>query len=237
MSNFYAVGAVTATIAYVLRGVGDAVQGAGVHFNRPDRLRDDLTVGEAGVNIYLYKIDPDPSFRNADLPFTWTDGQPAALPQAALDLNYLVSFYGDDTRFEPQRLLGWTEAALHREAVLTPDTINAAINTSTYKPYVGEADLAQQLPQVRINPLSLSLEDMSKIWSVFFQTQYLLSVAYQASVVLVVPEESPPIPAPPVLEVDLQIHTGTLQSPAERVIVESPPTTRLTPLRREPSDE
>jgi hypothetical protein len=39
--------------------------------------------------------------------------------------------------------------------------------------------------QVRFTPLGLSLEELSKVWSVFFQTPYSLSVVYRASVVLV----------------------------------------------------
>ncbi len=36
-------------------------------------------------------------------------------------------------------------------------------------------------------PLSLSLEELSKLWSVFFQTAYTLSVAYLATTVLIEP--------------------------------------------------
>ena len=39
--------------------------------------------------------------------------------------------------------------------------------------------------------LPLSTEDLSKIWSVFFQTPYMLSVAYQGSVVVIESEEIP----------------------------------------------
>ena len=44
----------------------------------------------------------------------------------------------------------------------------------------------------------LSLEELSKLWSVFFQAPYALSVAYQATVVLIDGEENPS-PALPVL--------------------------------------
>ena len=44
---------------------------------------------------------------------------------------------------------------------------------------------------MRFTPLSLSLDELSKVWSVFFQTPYLLSVAYQASVVLIETDDAP----------------------------------------------
>jgi hypothetical protein len=38
---------------------------------------------------------------------------------------------------------------------------------------------------VRFTPLTISLEELSRLWSVLLQVQYVLSVAYKASVVLV----------------------------------------------------
>jgi hypothetical protein len=52
-----------------------------------------------------------------------------------------------------------------------------------------------QIERIRFTPTSLSLEEFSKLWSVFFQIEYSLSAAYQASVVLIesddVPQEAP----------------------------------------------
>jgi hypothetical protein len=44
---------------------------------------------------------------------------------------------------------------------------------------------------VKLTPLPLSLEELSKLWSVFFQIPYNLSVAYQATVVQVEGDETP----------------------------------------------
>jgi hypothetical protein len=43
--------------------------------------------------------------------------------------------------------------------------------------------------QIKFTPLAISLEELSKLWSVFFQTPYALSVAYQGTVVLIESEE------------------------------------------------
>src|SRR5262249_36156762 len=46
---------------------------------------------------------------------------------------------------------------------------------------------------------NFSLEEMSKLWSVFLKTDYVLSVAYVASVVLIETDDAVPPPPLPVL--------------------------------------
>ena len=58
------------------------------------------------------------------------------------------------------------------------------------------SNLHEAVEQVRFSPLSLSLEDQSKLWSVFFQTPHAVSVAYQASVVLIESDEARSRPCP-----------------------------------------
>jgi hypothetical protein len=53
---------------------------------------------------------------------------------------------------------------------------------------------------------NLSLEDLSKLWSIFFQIPYFLSVAYEASVVLIEGDETPR-QALPVLERNVYVKT------------------------------
>jgi len=64
---------------------------------------------------------------------------------------------------------------------------------------LGFADLADQVELVRFTPINFSLEELSKLWSVFLKTDYVLSVAYMASVVLIETEDRLPEPALPVL--------------------------------------
>ncbi|MCI0551854.1 MAG: Pvc16 family protein, partial [Anaerolineae bacterium] len=63
-------------------------------------------------------------------------------------------------------------------------------------PDLAKSDLAEQVELVKFSPIVLNLEELSKLWSVFFQTAYRLSVAYQASVVLIESEETPRIVLP-----------------------------------------
>jgi hypothetical protein len=101
-------------------------------------------------------------------------------------------------RFEPQRLFGWLEMALHAHPVLTPTLIREAI--SAYPRLLGGSDLASQIERIKITPHPLSMDDFSKMWSVFLHIPYLLSATYRTSVVLITPEQLPPPPALPVLE-------------------------------------
>jgi hypothetical protein len=195
MSHYQAIAAVTATIGYLLRNVSDIVGGATITYLRPNQLENNPVVSGAGINIYMYWADTDPFFRNADLPTRWADGKAAQLPQVALGLNYLLTCFGDNSKFEPQLLLGWAKSVLHGQPILTAAAIEQAISAYSY---LADADLQFQLSRVKLTSTSLTLEDLSKLWSVFFQSQYLLSAAYQAAPVLITPDVSPLLPALPV---------------------------------------
>ena len=190
MSNFLAIATVTATLRQLLQAaVGMDVPGALVTTARPDTL--DNGTPTTAVNVYLYEIAPNAALRNADLPTRRVDGQIVRRPQAALDLYYLLSFLGNETQLEPQRLLGSVVRTLHAAPVLTRPLVEATIASV---PFLAGSDLADAVETVKLTPIPLSLEELSKLWSVFFQTPYTLSIAYQASVVLI---EGPAVEAPP----------------------------------------
>jgi hypothetical protein len=183
---------VSATLAYMLRDPVQAdVSGAEVWTDRPP--------GDAGapagpeVRIFLYGVQPNAAWRNNDLPTRSSNGDLVQRPQAALDLQYLLTFYGDERALEPQRLLGSVVRELHARPLLSRDEIRRMVaeevNTDPSFP-LATTDLADQSELVRFTPLSLDIDEMSKLWSVFFQTPYRLSVAYQASVVLVSPDDT-----------------------------------------------
>jgi hypothetical protein len=121
----------------------------------------------------------------------------------ALDLHFLLSFYGVETSLEPQRLLGCVVRTLHARPILTRDTIRNTVTdpqnpedpNPTY-PYLFGSDLADEVELVKFTPIPLSLEELSKLWSVFFQTHYTLSIAYHATVVLVDANIVPVTPLP-----------------------------------------
>jgi hypothetical protein len=197
VSNFLAIAAVTASLSHVLQAaVGADVPGATVTTVRPDGAT--AATHPPIVNLYLYQVSSNAAMRNSDVPTRRSDGSLVQAPVAALDLHYLLTFYGDDAQLQPQRLLGSTVRALHTRPVLTRDVIQAAITDPTFASSVGQSDLGQQTERVKITPLHLSLEELSKVWSVFFQTPYALSAAYRAETVLIESEVRPTAPNLPV---------------------------------------
>lgn len=185
MSNYLAIATVTAALRDIVQhAVATAVPGAVVTLKRPERAGNE-NIEKASVNLYLYQAIPNTSWSNMDLPTRSIDGRQIQRPQVALDLYYLLSFYGSELEMEPQRLLGSTVTALLTEPVLQRDTIEQAISGVNY---LASSDLASQREQVKFSPLNLNLEELSKLWSIFFQVPYTLSVAYRASAVLVEPD-------------------------------------------------
>ena len=198
MSNYLAIATVTAALQQVLMTpVGSAVVGAKVGFSRPDASSSSTPL----VNIFLYQITPNAAFRNADRPTRRSDGTLAQRPTAAFDLHYIFTFHGDDTKLEPQRLLGAVATALHAQPLLSADNIN---NAASSFGFLAGSGLDSQIERVRFTPTGLSLEEFSKLWSVFFQVEYSLSAAYQASLVLMESDDTP-APAPPVLQRNLYV--------------------------------
>lgn len=199
MSNALAIATVTETLLHLLTHHITVAQvpGATVSALPPD---SQTGLANPGVNIYLYQISPNPALRNADLPTRQPDGALRRRPQTALDLHYLLTFYGDETRLEQQRLLGAVALALHAHPVLARDLIQ---HVETQTTFLAGADLAQQSELVRLVPINFSLEELSKLWSFLLKIDYVLSTAYMASVVLIETDDATPAPPLPVLSTRL----------------------------------
>jgi hypothetical protein len=200
MSNALAIATVTQTLRNVLNDAISVsnVAGASVTFVRPD---DQAHLPSPGVNAFLYQVAPNAALRNSDLPTRTPDGALLHRPQAALDLFYLMTFYGNDSHLEQQRLLGAVTLALHAQPWLRTADILAAQGA----PYLAGADLANQTERVRFRPINFSLEELSKLWSFLLKTDYVLSAAYVASVVLIDTSDATPPPALPVLQPKLVV--------------------------------
>jgi hypothetical protein len=190
MSNYLAIATVTAAIKQILAHAVQAVPGALVTTLRPHDS-ENAEAQTPRTNLYLYQVTPNAAWRNNDLPTRRADEQLVQRPQAALNLHYLLTFYGNETELEPQRLLGIVVRTLHSQPVLSRQIIRDTIASSFFKPFLERSNLADQIELVRFTPISLSTEELSKIWSVLFQVPYALSIAYQGAVVLIESEETP----------------------------------------------
>ncbi|MDQ3279913.1 MAG: DUF4255 domain-containing protein [Acidobacteriota bacterium] len=194
MSNSLAIATVTEALRITLekqvQTIKPTISGVGATAVRPD------AAGAApSVNVFLYQVTPNVAMRNVDLPTRDAGGMLRQKPRAAIDLHYLLSVYGKDSLMEPHRILGMVIQTMHVTPVLSASSIQLAIGTMPTDPLFG-SDLGAAAEHVRFTPLSLSLDELSKLWSVFFQTKYALSVAYLASVVLIEPDVEPSTPLP-----------------------------------------
>lgn len=188
MSTHAAIAAVTATLHVRLRNALQATAlNADVSHTRPGTTN--AFPNKVGVHLFLYMVTPNAALRSVDLATRDERGRIACRPTAALDLHYLLSFFGDDLQHEPQRMLGAVVVELHAHPLLALDEIRSA----TAGTVVAGSLLEQQIERVRLTPEAINLEEFSKLWSVFFQTQYLLSVAYKASLVLLEAEVATPV--------------------------------------------
>ncbi|MGI8554204.1 MAG: DUF4255 domain-containing protein [Dehalococcoidia bacterium] len=184
MSNSLAIAAVTLTLRNLLfQEVNADVSGTDVTTRPPDKARNSHTGNQ--VNLFLYQTSVDAAWRNMDIPGRVKPGE-TGQPPLPLSLSYLITAYGEnDEDSLSHRLLGRAMSVLHDHPILGSDEIRLALANN---------DLYEQVERVRVTPQSLSLEDLSKLWTTF-QTQYRISAAYQASVVLI--ESTRPSRTPP----------------------------------------
>lgn len=189
MSNYLAIATVTACLQRMLQSsVQLDLDGARVTTVRPNNLGSGTP--EKGVNLYLYQVSLNPVWqKNAEVRMRSTRDAGAKKSRTALDLHYILSFYGNETDLEPQRLLGSVVKILSDRTTLTRNTIYETLADSSY-PYLTDSNLADQTEEICFSPMDLSLEDLSKVWSVFFQTPYSISLVYKATVVMIEGEES-----------------------------------------------
>ena len=191
MSNHLAIATVTRALGDLVRAAAKAgVDAAEVSYVRPGSTSP--APEDPGVNIFLYGVTPNAALRNADLPTRRSGGALAQRTATVLDLHYLLTFYGAESDFEPQRMLGSVALALAHEPVLGRARIESVLAGD-----LAGSDLAEAPERVRFVPASLNLEELSKLWSVLFQTPYALSMVLQAGPVTLEAEVSPE-PALPV---------------------------------------
>lgn len=215
MSNFLAIATVTETLRQMLdAAVSSNVAGAKATAAKPSES------GEKAVNIYLYQVGPNASWRNDDLPSRRGDRTLIRRPRAALDLYYLFTFSGDEAHQEPQQIMGSVISSLHSRPVLTRQQIREAVSHAE-NGFLNGSDLDEEIELVRFTPISLSLEELNNLWSGFFQIPYSLSMAYQASVVFI---EGKDVAETPLPVLDRNLYVISMRQPLiEEVTAEQGP--------------
>jgi len=198
MSNYLAIATVTSVLQEIIQQAVGVIPGALVSVQRPDKV----SIGNSnkpGVNIFLYQIALNAAWLNTDIvirrprvndPNNRAADIVTSTAQVPFHLNYLLSFYGDETKLETQRLLGSVLGELHLQPIFQPTVIQKTIQKTVILEKSDLAFQAEYIEPLKLSPLALSLEELSKLWSVFFQVPYVLSIAYQVSTVLIEPGSS-----------------------------------------------
>lgn len=199
MSNYLTIAVITAAIQEIVQAaVQGVVPGATVRVGPPRAVPP----GEKEVNIYLYLISPNAEMRNDDLPGRSADGTLARRPTAAIRLHYLIAFAGEE-QLATEIMLGRVVSVLHAMPVLTGEELARIVSAGGAHPEVQGSDLPAQDERVKLTPEYLSLEEISKLWTVFFQLAHRPSLQYIATPVLVDADLTPVIAPDPT-----QVRTG-----------------------------
>ena len=183
MSSDLGIVTVTRTLRQILEtgipaklGLGtDVVQGFHVTTFPPHRVRDQNKTDNL-VNLFLYRTEVNAAWRNMPLP---TSSKPSdnAQPPLALNLEYLISAYGEGDREDfAHYYLGAAMRVLH-DCMIVPRA-SLAVEAE------GKGLVHLQLENLRVAPRPLSVEEMSKLWATF-QTHYRISAAYLVTVLLI----------------------------------------------------
>ena len=181
MSNYLTLAVITAAIQEIVQAaVHDAVPGATVRVGPPRTVPP----GEKEVNIYLYQLSPDAELRNDDLPTRGADGKLLSRPCAAIRLHYLISFAGED-HLATEIMLGRVISVLNAFPILTARELARIVSSSGSYPFLADADLPDSRETVKLTAEYLSLEELSKLWTVFFQLAHRPSLQYVATPVLI----------------------------------------------------
>jgi hypothetical protein len=192
MSNSLAIATVTGTLVTRVTGLLNEAGLTGLEVSASHPTNDP----KPGVYITLYQLNPNASLRNADLPTRRASGEPAQRPTFPLNLRYVFSFVGDADKFEAERLAGLVLADLHARPVLSAPEIDAFVNSLPDSHALRASDLAREAERVRLSPLSLDIEELSRVWGLFNQSFFALSSCWEASVVWLDGKVEPSIALP-----------------------------------------
>lgn len=180
MSNYLAIATVTAALRQlILQGLKSASWGfaydIAVTTTPLDVARSPSYDAIGQINLFLYHASPNTAWRNEPSPTQVKQGE-IGIPPLALDLRYLITAYAPENNgVEVHRLLGCALSVLHDHPILSSKELAGALVNS---------DVHEQVERVRLIPLDVSVEEMASLWN-SFQKSYSLSMAWQASLVLI----------------------------------------------------
>jgi hypothetical protein len=198
MSSEHAIVTVTRTLRNILvkeiptkmgTAADDAVQNFDVTTYPIHKVRD-LNKTDNLINLFLYRTEVSAAWRNMPLPTT-SKGTDDAQPPLALNLEYLVTAYGEADKEDLAHFyLGAAMRVLHDCTIVPRAKLSLEVE--------GKGHVHDQIENIRVTPRPLSIEEMSKLWATF-QTNYRVSAAYLVTVLLI-DSRTPSKSGPPVLK-------------------------------------
>jgi len=200
MATYQAVAAVTAVLHDLISDEVARLEvgSTDVKVGPPKDTRNDPQADRPAVHIYLYGVTENAVWRNDDLPLRSGNGRLLQRPRLALNLHYLIAFYGDEAKYVPQKLLGAVAGLFQRNPILTTAIFEEVENSGDAElvSLLRESRLAEEVEKVKLSMTTLDVEEMSKLWSVLLQVPYALSLTYAADLVFIEPEERHTQPLP-----------------------------------------
>jgi hypothetical protein len=189
---------------------------------------------DAQLNLFVFHHARNTGWSNQDLPARDARGERTGRPALALDLHVLVTAHGS-ANFHSEVLLGAAMQILHETPGLGRAAIRDALTPSPSKTDLPSqlqlAGLADQVEQIRITPMNLSMDELMRVWSAT-QLPLRQCAVYQVGVLLVTDDRSAKV-ALPVAQRMLAVQT--LRQPRiDSVQAASAPTAPVfpdTPLR------
>src|SRR5215213_5253934 len=186
MSNHFAIATVTAALRRILQdAVGDDVPNTTVTSQPPDTMAERPS---NKLNIFLFQVTQNNGYSNLDVPTRNSVGELIEKPVLGLNLHYLLTAYGDENNeLLAHRILASAMRVLHEKPMLTREIIHDTVQPRAGIQPIAEiegSDLENQPELVKLAHQPLSLEEITKLWSSFFQARYRISVTYKATVVL-----------------------------------------------------
>ena len=192
MSGPFAVAAVSKVLQRLLnRGITggvdelDAFGNVSVTALPPDRIVTTPTE-PTQLNLFMYQALVNTAWRNVGMPSHAAAGERLTNPPLGLDLHYLLTAYGEK-EFFAEALLGYGMQMLNETPVLTRDFIRETWTSPTpsdAEKALANSNLADQIELIKISPLNLNIEEISKLWTAI-QAKYRPTAAYRVSVVLI----------------------------------------------------
>ena len=174
----------------------------------PDRI---TTEEGDQLNVFLYRTSLNPGWRDEGLPVRSSNGARLTQPPLALDLHYVISAHCK-TDLHAELLMGSAMQALHGMSVLTAAAISKyygqptpADITADVWTLISGAQLDQQPDQVTVSFENMSIDDISKLWSVLGE-KYRPSAAYVVTVVLLQPQGPVQVALPVTQPAGLQVN-------------------------------